>query len=203
MTQTTSAAVTLDDVRGAIGDGDPGRTSASKVRTLLGRGSYETIQRHLTALRQEAAAAAAPEAEHQGPPPAPADTMRALWTAAYTAARAEVLARMERLAAERDAAAARADSLSRDVDALALEIDEQAAHEQAAQAAAQTAQAAQAAAQAEAAQSRAEMERVQAQAAHAAELSDAGRVALRAEMAHLIEQVSELKAALYQRVQQP
>jgi len=192
--------VTLADVRNALAGTDPNQSNAGKIRAALGRGSNQTIQRYLEVLRAEAVAPV-PEAEHQGPPPAPADALRAIWVAAYTAARAEVLARTDRLAAERDAAHGRIESLSRDVDALAIDLDEALAHEQAAQAAAQAAQAAAAGHQAELVRVRAELAQVQAQAAHAEQLAEAGRAALRAEMAHLLDQVSELKAALYHQRQ--
>ncbi|AEK59809.1 conserved hypothetical protein (plasmid) [Acidithiobacillus caldus SM-1] len=47
--------VTLEDVRGAVEQlgGDPSRTNAAKVREVLGRGGYTTIQKHLEALRVE------------------------------------------------------------------------------------------------------------------------------------------------------
>lgn len=48
-----SPRITIDDARTALDDTDPHHTNASKVRTLLGgRGSFETIQKHLNSLRQ-------------------------------------------------------------------------------------------------------------------------------------------------------
>jgi len=117
-------AVTLDDVRQAIGDTDPAKTSASKVRALLGRGSFETIQRHIVALRQEAIARADPEAAREGIPLAPTDVVNLIWTAAYTAARVEVLVRINRLASERDEAREWAASLGRDIETLTAGLDD-------------------------------------------------------------------------------
>nr|WP_179894031.1 DNA-binding protein [Acidithiobacillus caldus] len=79
--------VTLEDVRGAVEQlgGDPSRTNAAKVREVLGRGGYTTIQKHLEALRVEQAA---PEAE-EGPetaPEAPKELVQRIWAAAWAEA---------------------------------------------------------------------------------------------------------------------
>jgi len=208
----STGRVTIDDVRAAIGDTDPDRIGASRVRTMLGgRGSHETIQRHLATLRAEAQARAAPpDPTAERVPVPPQDAVTHIWAAAWHAARAAALARAELLAAERDAALARIRALESDIADQAQALDSQA--EQIAQAAAAVAQAEAvqaeavqrvAAAQAEAAQSRAELVQVQAQAAHAAELAGAGMAVMRSEMERMSDQVSELKAALYHRAQQP
>jgi uncharacterized protein (DUF3084 family) len=46
---------------------------------------------------------------------------------------------------------------------------------------------------------RQELAKVQAEAAHAAQIADAGRELMRQELARLTDQVGELKAALYKR----
>ena len=64
-----ASRVTIDDVRTALEGTDPNQTNASKVRALLGgRGSFETIQKHLGTLRQELATAAAPPIARLGRP---------------------------------------------------------------------------------------------------------------------------------------
>ncbi|MGK9452346.1 DNA-binding protein [Acidithiobacillus caldus] len=79
--------VTLEDVRGAVEQlgGDPARTNAAKVREVLGRGGFGTIQKHLERLRAEQAE---PEAE-EGPetaPEAPRDLVQGIWAAAWAEA---------------------------------------------------------------------------------------------------------------------
>ncbi|OFC61543.1 DNA-binding protein [Acidithiobacillus thiooxidans] len=79
--------VTLEDVRAAVEQlgGDPSRTNAAKVREVLGRGGYTTIQKHLQALRAEQAE---PEAE-EGPetaPEAPRELVQRIWAAAWAEA---------------------------------------------------------------------------------------------------------------------
>lgn len=216
-TTTTTAAtrITIEDVRAALADGDPHQTNAARIRATLGRGSMETIQRHLTTLRQQATAAAATAGADEVPS-AP-DALGALWLAAWSAARAQVLGRLDKISAERDAAAGAAEALTADLAALAAELDTAAAAEQVARSTAEQAQrdlaealglaesaaaahaAALAAAQAETAAARAETDAVRRDAAQAAALADAGRAAISAEIARLTDQVAELKAALYRR----
>ena len=43
--------VTKDEVMAVLGDADPMSTSAAKLRVALRRGSFETIQKHLDAIR--------------------------------------------------------------------------------------------------------------------------------------------------------
>jgi len=219
MTDTTTTAatrITIEDVRAALADGDPHQTNAARIRATLGRGSMETIQRHLTTLRQQATAAAAATAGADEVPSAP-DALGALWLAAWSAARAQVLGRLDKISAERDAAAGAAEALTADLAALAAELDTAAAAEQVARLTAEQAQrdlvealglaesaaaahaAALAAAQAETAAARAETDAVRRDAAQAAALADAGRAAISAEIARLTDQVAELKAALYRR----
>jgi hypothetical protein len=96
-----AGAVTLDEVRQAVGDTDPHKTNAAAIRRAIGRGSLSTIQKHLDALRQQRMAAV--EASDQGDtaaveaPEAPNDIVRGmhgLWGAAYGLALASVQSRL-------------------------------------------------------------------------------------------------------------
>jgi chromosome segregation ATPase len=98
-------AVTLDEVRQAIGDTDPHNTNAAAIRRVLGRGSLSTIQRHLDALRQEhRAAIEASEGDTAAleAPEAPREIMRGLWGAAYglalSSVQSKLIAAQERVA---------------------------------------------------------------------------------------------------------
>ena len=96
--------VSIDEVRAVLAGIDPNQTNASKVRSLLGRGSFETIQKHLGTLRQELATAAMPPMNVDQAPAMPAEAVAAVWQAAYSAAQVQTLRRVGTLAAERDAA---------------------------------------------------------------------------------------------------
>lgn len=132
---TPAARVTLDDVRQAIADTNPNETNAARVRSTLGRGSLETIQKHLYTLRQELSAAAMPQASPDAAPAIPAEAAQALWAAAWAAARAQVLARSERLSIERDAALLQAQTQAQDIAGLIATVEQHAGElEQATQA---------------------------------------------------------------------
>ena len=226
MTDTTQAPapaasrVTIDDVRAVLEGTDPNQTNASKVRALLGgRGSFETIQKHLNTLRQELATAAAPPVAADQVPALPADAAQAMWVAAWTAAQVATMARAEKLASERDAALLKLETMGQDVAGLVATVDEQAANLDQAGAAvakvqadhladlekAEADKAAAAADRAELAQvlerTRQELAKAQADAAHAAQIAEAGRELMRQELARLTDQVGELKAALYKRAE--
>lgn len=218
-TQTPAAGrITIDDVRTALEGIDPNQTNASKVRALLGgRGSFETIQKHLGTLRQELATAAAPPVAADQVPALPVDTAQAMWVAAWNAAQVQTMRRAEMLAAERDAALLKLETMGQDVAGLVSTVDEQAG--QLDQAAAATAAAVQAhlaelekvradqvAVSAELAQLAQELERARqelaqekASAAHASQLAEQGREVMREELARLTDQIGELKAHLYKR----
>lgn len=219
-TQTPTARVTIDDVRTAIEGTDPNQTNASKVRALLGnRGSFETIQKHLATLRAELAAAAMPPVAVDQVPALPIEAAQQMWVAAWTAAQVQTLRRTETLAAERDAALLKLEAMGQDVAGLVTTVDEQAAQLDQAAAAVAGIQAAHFAdverleglnvetfdkfdaAQHELAQARQELAKVQADAAHAAELAEQGRAMMREELARLTDQVGELKAHLYKRAE--
>lgn len=220
---TPQARVTIEDVRAVLEGTDPNTTNASKVRGLLGnRGSFETIQKHLNTLRAELAAAAAPPVAADAVPAVPTEAVNQIWVAAWTAAQASTLARSEKLAGERDAALLRLETMGQDLEGMLGTVDEQAGElDQAAQAVA-TVQAAHLAdvdrltadlAAAELTRSQQvqslmqEVERTQAalaksrsDAQHAAEIADSGRELMRQELARLTDQIGELKAVIYKRV---
>ena len=225
MTDTTptpavASRVTLDDVRAVLNGTDPHSTNASKVRTLLGgRGSFETIQKHLGTLRQELATAAAPPVSADQVPPMPTEAAAAMWVAAYSAAQVQTLRRTELLASERDAALLKLETMGQDVSGLLATVDEQAAElERAAVAVAKIqadhladlakAEADKADKAADRAQvvqelerTRQELAQARADAQHAAQIAEAGRELMRQELARLTDQVGELKAALYKRAE--
>lgn len=113
--------VTIDDVRTALGDVNPNTTNASKVRSLLGRGSFETIQKHLETLRAERAPTA--PAQAGATPAAPAETLAAIWSAAWQSAQVQTLGRLEAVTVERDALTAALSTARADVVELAGEVD--------------------------------------------------------------------------------
>ena len=207
---TPAGRITLDDVRLALGETNPNDTNAAKVRAVLGRGSYDTIQRHLGTLRAELAAALQPIAI-DSVPPVPGELAQQLWAAAWAAAQVAAHSRTTRLSDERDAAMRRALALEQDVAGLVATVDAQgdqivmtasAGAEAGARhlAALDAATAATAAAQTKADELALALDRANADAAHAAALAEAGRLAMQAAMDRLIDQVGELKAHLYKRV---
>lgn len=213
MTQTPAPAarLTLDDVRAALAGTDPNETNANKVRAMLGnRGSFETIQKHLGTLRAERATAAAPSVDADQVPALPVEAASAMWAAAWTAAQVQTLRRAEALAAERDAALLKLETMGADISGLAATVDEQAAKLDGAAATAATVQAAHlvevarlgaelSAANLLIERNRGELDKARADAAHAAELAESGRLMMREEMARLTDQIGELKANLYKR----
>ena len=226
MTDTTQAPatgrVTIDDVRTVLEGADPNQTNASKVRTLLGgRGSFETIQKHLNTLRAELAAAAAPPVAADQVPVMPADAAQAMWVAAWTAAQVQTLRRTELLAAERDSALLKLETMSQDLADQVQTMDAQAGELERAAAAVAAVQAAHladlekskadlAVAAADRAQvvqelerTRQELAQARADAQHAAQIAEAGRELMRQELARLTDQVGELKSALYKRAEAP
>lgn len=114
--------VTIDDVRQALGETSALDTNASKIRAVLGRGSFATIQKHLDTLRAQLVAAAQPPGE-QSVPKAPAEAVDMLWAAAWGAAQTKTLARMEALSAERDGLQATTAAQTADVAALTEQLD--------------------------------------------------------------------------------
>lgn len=230
MTPTPTTApgpITLADVRTALGDTDPNSTNASVLRTVIGRGSFQTIQRHLAAIRAELVPV--PAVDAGSVPAAPADAVSTLWAVAWTMAQTQTLSRLDGVTAQRDAAQAALATAVRDVDTIAGRLDEletgaRAAESQAAAAgeAAQTAVDALAAAQADAAAALSdatavaadaaqvatdELARVTATAAHAAEIATRDAALVEASMQRTIDrltdQVGELKSLLHSRPSAP
>jgi hypothetical protein len=208
--ETTSAApISLTDVRTALGDTDPSTTNAGKLRTIIGRGSFATIQKHLEAIRAERVPA--PVALPGATPPPPADLCASLWQAAFATAQVATLVRVEQLSAERDTLIATSAAQAQDVAALSGEIDALAAATAASEQSAVAAKAElataisqakeQATAQATAmAAAHAEIDSLKVAAQHAADLavrdSQIARQAMQATIDKLTEQVSELKLLL-------
>lgn len=222
MSETTlpSAAgrVTLEDVQNALADTDPNATNAGKVRALLGgRGSFETIQKHLKTLREQQAEAAMPPSAPADVPAVPPEVANQVWQAAWRAAQVQTFQRLEKLATQRDAAIDQLNTMNQDTIGLVAQLDEQAVQlDRAAQAVAsiqaahlvdldkakaEQAKAAQHAAELaqELERTRKEMAQQKTAATHAAELADSGRVMMREELARLTDQVGELKSHLYKR----
>ena len=177
-------ALTLDDVRAALGDTDPTQTNAGKLRAILGRGGMNTVQRHLDTIRAELRAAALQPLTASTVPPMPADMAAGLWAQAYAAAETLLRRRLDAVTAERDGL--EDDVAQRRADALAMADDLDAAEARAAAAAAEALQAAEATqvalASAEALSEalKAAEQRVlavQADAAHAAQLAQAQHAA--------------------------
>lgn len=224
-TPAPAARVTIDDVRTVLErEGiDPNQTNAGKVRALLGgRGSFETIQKHLNTLRAELAAAAMPPVSVADLPPIPTElsgALAAFWSASFSAAQVQTLRRSEQLAAERDGAFLKLETMSKDLADLLSTVDDQAARlDQAAATVAQVqadhladldrlkVEAEAAAAQAgelavELDRARQDLAQCKANAQHAAQMAEAGRDLLREELGRMTDQIAELKAALYTRVQ--
>lgn len=196
--------ITIDDVRVALADTDPNTTNAGALRSLIGRGSFATIQKHLDSIRAERVPA---PAQPGAAPAAPNDVVAAIWAAAWNAAHAQTLERIDGLTVQRDSANAQISVLGQDLAALAATVDaltEQAQAAEAAvttaQAAAQAAEAGRAAAQAELDQVRAALEHekheITAAAALAARDAHIERQALQTTIDRLTDQASDLKSLL-------
>ena len=114
--EQSNTPITAEDVRVAVEQlGGPNHTNAAKIRELLGRGSFATIQKHLQALRDAQNGPELPE-DQESAPPAPGDVLgafNAAWKAAWGMAEqrhasmlAHLLAECRTLATERDMARA-------------------------------------------------------------------------------------------------
>lgn len=116
--------VGIEDVRAAVEQlgGDPSKTNAARVREILGRGGFTTIQKHLERLRAEQAA---PDVE-DGPetaPEAPRELLQGIWQAAW----AEAARRQEKALADAlrciDELEGRLSVATEDLEGLAAEMD--------------------------------------------------------------------------------
>ncbi|APW45506.1 hypothetical protein RA876_02965 [Rhodoferax antarcticus] len=96
-------------------------TNAGALRVIIGRGSMQTIQKHLGTLRAELAPAAA--VEPGSVPPAPVDAVQQIWAAAFNIAQSTTLHRIDMLVGLRDAALAVVQTQSQDLTAFAANID--------------------------------------------------------------------------------
>lgn len=214
---TGTGPVTLDDVKQALGDTAPADTNANKLRAIIGRGSFATIQKHLETLRAQRIAAAQPAAEQSIPKP-PQEAVEMLWAAAWGAAQTKTLARLESLSGERDGLLAQSQAQAADIASLAEQLDtlEGSFQSQAAAlAAAQQSAMAEVEAAKNALQGKAdELAAVQAalakaisDAAHAAELAARDAVIARQNMQSVIDrltdQLSESKALHIAQATQP
>jgi hypothetical protein len=130
---TPTQPITIDDVRGVIGDQNPNETNALAVRKLLGdRGSNSTIQKYLKILREEYRSAQA-VTDSVGLVPAMPQEFDAIWRIAYTAASNTCLQRLEMLSQERDAATSRLEVAENDLVVANVSCDEKDAQLSAAQ----------------------------------------------------------------------
>lgn len=112
--------VSFDDVAQALGDADPSGTNASKLRAVIGRGSFATIQKHLDTIRAQRAQALHPvEVKTPEAPP----ELLAMWGAAVAVAVAQVRTRLDSVVQERDSLAQALASARGDVEALAGELE--------------------------------------------------------------------------------
>lgn len=123
--QKGQGPVTADDVRCALLalGVESGETNAKVVRDAIGRGSMQTIQKHLEAVRRDALGAQQ-SVDAPTVPAAPAEAVAAMWAAAHMAAEALVRRRLDSLATERDTLVASRAALQSDVDALASQCDD-------------------------------------------------------------------------------
>lgn len=87
VTQQQQVNITIDDVRQALGDKDPNQTNAGTLRAILGRGSNQTIQKHLEKIRAELMPA--PLVATGEAPSVPKELMQSLWSAAWQGAQAQ------------------------------------------------------------------------------------------------------------------
>lgn len=115
-------AITIEDVRTALADSHPGEVSAAVLRERLGRGSFETLQRHLKTLREERISETKPTAV--AVPPPEEGLVRALWSAAWLAARQESMTRIDALSMQRDDALAQLKTLEDDGMSMAKARDD-------------------------------------------------------------------------------
>lgn len=120
METVNTRPVSFDDVAQALGDTDPGSTNASKLRAIIGRGSFATIQRHLDTIRAQRAQTLNPE--YVETPPAPPELL-SMWGAAVAVAVAQVRTRLDSVVQERDALGQALASARGDIEALASELE--------------------------------------------------------------------------------
>lgn len=211
------ASVSIDDVRAALGETDPHKTNAGKLRAIIGRGSLRTIQNHLETIRAAAIAAVAEAGEADTIPVVPKELADALWQAAWNAAQGRTARRMLTLTTERDDLTARVESLTADLEAAIGQFDEAEARAADAAERAKVATEAQEALKkeiellvAEAAQKAAEValkaaqELTDAKHAHQLDLANwnAERATMQREIDRMVNNLSEVKSLLHKPAEQ-
>ena len=114
-TQENTGRINIDDTIAALDSlGVAAKdTNASAVREKLGRGSFQTIQKHLDTLRTQQSVQAAPDA----PVEIPKEILQHLWNSAIADARAHLALRVEKLTAEHAQATETATQATADRDA--------------------------------------------------------------------------------------
>lgn len=121
MEQTNSGPIVFDDVTQALGETDPSTTNAGKLRAILGRGSYATIQKHLDAIRDQRREAEQPK-ETPAVPPMPPEIL-GMWSAAVGVAVLQVRTRLDAVVQERDALVPALATARADLQALTAELE--------------------------------------------------------------------------------
>jgi chromosome segregation ATPase len=111
-TQENTGRITIEDTIAALDAlGLAAKdTNAGAIREKIGRGSCQTVQKHLDQLRTQQSVQATPDA----PIEAPKDVLQHLWNAAIADARAHLALRVEKLTAERDEAVQQATQATQD-----------------------------------------------------------------------------------------
>ena len=218
--QGNQGNITLEDVRAALAGTDPNQTNAGAIRAILGRGSNKTIQTHLDKIRAELMPQ--PLQATGEAPNVPKELMQSLWSTAWQGAQLQTagalasalhkleLTELQLVTANADCDAAQAaadtavsvlsqeqeqfkaksESLVSEKEALATALAEaKAKAEQDAKAASDLLSTVKASAELAA-------ERAAAAAALAEAKHQAAQEAMRSEMDRLIQQLSDLRAAL-------
>ena len=118
-TVSSNQNLTFDDVKKAVGDTDPHDTNMSRLRKQLGRGSFETIQKHLSTLRNQSIKSKQPETV---PVPAAPPELLSMWGAAVAVAISQVRTRLDGMVQARDTLAQELQSARGDVLAFTEEL---------------------------------------------------------------------------------
>lgn len=116
-----SGPVTKADVLAALGDTDPNKTNAGKIRAILGRGGNNTIQKFLDEIR---ASLVIPPPAPGTAPTAPGEAVAAIWAAAWSSAQAHTLGRLEAVTSQREALQSLSTTQASDIASYATELDE-------------------------------------------------------------------------------
>lgn len=123
MEEQAGGKITAEDVQTAVEQlgGDPNATNAARIREILGRGSYATIQKHLNALRT---ALTEPEPiDAEAIPEAPQEILAGIWAAAWSAAAQRYGAKLLAVTERADDLAERLATATDDLDELLVDLD--------------------------------------------------------------------------------